>query len=232
MKLSVLGSDSEGNSYILESDNECLILDAGVSIKEVKIALDFNISKIRGVLVTHNHADHSKYVADYEKMGIPVFKPYEGMTSINLRNTKFRVQTFHLTDKNNEFVHTNADGTECKCYGYYIKHPELGILVYATDCTFIKWNFSNVNHLLLEANYDMDELDYDETAYLNHVFIGHQSIQTACDFISRHDGENLKNVVLCHLSSSHGKPTEFKDMASKATNANVYVAKKGMIAEL
>lgn len=55
MKLKVLGSSSSGNCYILENDAEALIIEAGVSFKEVKVALDFNIRKIQGVVVSHQH---------------------------------------------------------------------------------------------------------------------------------------------------------------------------------
>ena len=40
MKLKVLGSNSQGNCYLLEDDHECLIIEAGVPIREVKKALD------------------------------------------------------------------------------------------------------------------------------------------------------------------------------------------------
>jgi Cft2 family RNA processing exonuclease len=56
MRLSCCGSGSSGNSYILESDNEILILDAGISPKTVLPSINFQISKISGVLVTHSHS--------------------------------------------------------------------------------------------------------------------------------------------------------------------------------
>ena len=64
MKLKVLGSGSSGNCYILESDAEALVIEAGLPFKEVKIALDFNISKIVGMICTHSHKDHSGFVAE------------------------------------------------------------------------------------------------------------------------------------------------------------------------
>lgn len=55
MYLKVLSSNSSGNCYILESENDVLILEAGVSFSAVKEALNFNISKIRGVCISHEH---------------------------------------------------------------------------------------------------------------------------------------------------------------------------------
>lgn len=55
MKLKVLGSGSSGNCYILENDTEALIIEAGVPFMEVKKALNFDIRKIQGVVISHEH---------------------------------------------------------------------------------------------------------------------------------------------------------------------------------
>lgn len=55
MKLICCGSGSSGNTYLIKTNTETLVLDAGVPFKEVKIALGFNISQISGVVVTHEH---------------------------------------------------------------------------------------------------------------------------------------------------------------------------------
>ena len=44
-----------GNCYILENDTEALILDAGVRYKDVLKELDYNVSKVTAVLLTHEH---------------------------------------------------------------------------------------------------------------------------------------------------------------------------------
>ena len=49
MKLKCLGSGSSGNCYILESDTEALIIEAGLPLKEVKIALGFKRGTIKKV---------------------------------------------------------------------------------------------------------------------------------------------------------------------------------------
>ena len=59
MKLKVLGSNSLGNCYILENKDEALILEAGIKLVNVKKALNYNISKIVGCLVSHEHNDHA-----------------------------------------------------------------------------------------------------------------------------------------------------------------------------
>ena len=57
MVLKVLKSGSSGNGYILECEKEALILDMGVKFIEYERALNFNITKIKGGLLTHSHLD-------------------------------------------------------------------------------------------------------------------------------------------------------------------------------
>jgi phosphoribosyl 1,2-cyclic phosphodiesterase len=54
-KITCLGSSSSGNCYLLECDNEVLILELGVSWKEVLKGLNYNLEKVVGVLVSHSH---------------------------------------------------------------------------------------------------------------------------------------------------------------------------------
>ena len=56
MLLKILNSNSSGNCYILQAeDNSSLIIEGGVNLKEVKKALNFNISKVAGVIISHEH---------------------------------------------------------------------------------------------------------------------------------------------------------------------------------
>ena len=51
----VVDSGSQGNAYILECQNEILLLELGVSWKDIVKALNFNLSKVVGVCVSHAH---------------------------------------------------------------------------------------------------------------------------------------------------------------------------------
>lgn len=54
-KIITIGSGSSGNAYILECQNETLLLELGVSWKDIVKALNFNLSKVVGVCVSHAH---------------------------------------------------------------------------------------------------------------------------------------------------------------------------------
>lgn len=55
MLLKTIASGSKGNSYALIGDKEILLIEAGVSLMEVKKNIDFQISKVVGCLVSHEH---------------------------------------------------------------------------------------------------------------------------------------------------------------------------------
>lgn len=55
MNIKVIGTGSHGNTYLLNAENETLVIDAGIEFRRVKIALGFNIRQISGVVVTHEH---------------------------------------------------------------------------------------------------------------------------------------------------------------------------------
>ena len=72
MKLTVLGSSSKGNGYIIHDNEEALIIEAGISIAKLKLAVSYNLSKIDGCIITHEHGDHAKFANTYIKNGVDV----------------------------------------------------------------------------------------------------------------------------------------------------------------
>lgn len=227
MHLKCLGSSSAGNCYLLTSDNgETLILDCGIGIKEIKKGLNWNVKGVVGAICTHRHQDHSKSVADIRNMGIRVFNPALDIFLDVVYFDDFTIRPFDLTTVDGRWTHTNADGTECPCYGFLITHKEMGKLLYITDTELIKWRFKDINHILLGVNYDKDLVDTDNPK-ANHVFRGHLSIDTACDFVMANDSDSLQNVIMCHLSSENADKDSFIEKMKNAVNgANVDVAER------
>lgn len=228
MKLKCIATGSTGNCYTLTSDSgETLILDCGIPIKEIKKGLDWNVKDVVGVLCTHKHLDHSKSVEDFEAMGIQILAPYLGDSCKPINMGEFTVKPFDLTTIDGNWTHTDANGEPCPIYGFLITHKEMGRMLYITDCELIKWKFKDINHILLGVNYDKNLIDRDNTGKANHVFRGHLSIDTACDFVKANYSDNLQNVIMCHLSSENSDRDSFIEKMKKvARNANVDVAER------
>ena len=181
---------------------------------------------------SHPPLDHSKSLNDFKSMGIPILAPYLGNSRKSMNMGEFTVKPFDLTTIDGNWTHTNADGTACPIFGFLTTHKEMGRMLYITDCELIKWKFRDINHILLGVNYDKDLIDRDNIGKANHVFRGHLSIDTACDFVKANYSDSLQNVIMCHLSSENiCEESALKKMQS-TINCNVYVAKKGFMCEL
>lgn len=229
MKLKCLGSGSSGNCYLLTADNgETLLLDAGLPIMDIKRGLNWDIKCVVGAICTHAHKDHSLSVSDLEHMGISVFKPYESLEPMEIGFTGGIIMAFDLTTLDGKWTHTNADGSECPCYGFLITHPEMGKLLYITDTEFCKWRFADVNHILISCNYQKKYIDDENVAKRNHVFRGHMELGTVKDFVMANKTDSLQNVILCHLSRDNAVPSECVAEVKKiAPMAYVDVAQGG-----
>lgn len=240
MNLRCLGSGSSGNCYLLSTETETLVLDCGLPIREIKKGLDWDISKVVGVLCTHAHLDHSKAVKDFENMGIPVFSHkdmeinFEGEHEErkHIRYGSFDINAFALTDKNGKFMHTNNDGSECPCYGFLIEHKDMGKLLYITDTELVKWRFSGINHILISCNYQKKYIS--DSAKRNHVLRGHMELETVKDFIKANKSNALRTIILCHMS---GDSCNAEECLSEVQNVagegvKVVVARKDLEVEL
>ena len=234
MKLKCIATGSSGNCYTLTSNiGETLILDCGIPIKEIKKGLNWNIMGIQGAVCTHCHSDHSLSLSELRNIGIDVFHPSVDQNVGVVNFGSFRVQSFDLTTLDGRWTHTNADGSECHCCGFLITHKEMGRMLYITDTNLIKWRFKSINHILLGVNYDKDLIDNEDSAKVNHVYRGHMSIDTACNFVKANNSKDLQNVIMCHLSKNNADKDLFIEKMQKvAPQANVYVARKGLEVEL
>lgn len=219
MVIKTIGTGSSGNSYaLIDNDNKILLLDLGLPAKEIKRAIDFRISDVVGAVVTHHHKDHSLAVADFEKMGIPVFKPYESkeQSPQSVRYGKFVITPFDLPH----------NGT--RNFGFMIRIKEERFM-YLTDFEYCPYIFSRLkpNHILIECNYQQELVDMDLPNY-EHKIRGHCSLSTCKEFINVNVTDSLQTVILCHLGRETAEPEEcINEIQSIVPQANVCVAERG-----
>lgn len=237
MQLTVLGSSSAGNCYVLQNEQEALIIEAGVSIMEVKKAVDFNISKIAGVLVSHEHGDHSRYVNDFLKSRIQVFASAGTVHKINITGSFYprvleagcKVQIGNFTVLPFEVKHDAAEPL-----GFVINHPDTGNLLFATDTYYLPYCFANLNNILIEANYRMDLLQKNIDAgripanLLNRTLESHMSLATCKEALLANDLRAVNNIVLIHLSDGNSHAEQFRSEIYQATGKTVHIADKGL----
>lgn len=225
MNLRCLSSGSSGNCYLLSTETETLVLDCGLPIREIKKGLDWDISKVVGVLCSHAHIDHAKSVKDFENMGIPVFKPFDETKSfpLKIRYGSFGVQAFKVPH----------DGTPN--YGFYITVGGHRIL-YATDFEYLPYSFKNIRltDMVVECNHQTELVDKGQAKY-PHQIKGHCSLDTLIEKVIKENmTSDLRTIVLCHLSGDSCNAEECLAEVQKVAGegVRVVVSRKDLVVDL
>lgn len=216
MELFCVATGSSGNCYILTSSNgEKRILDCGISIKEIKKGLDWNINAVVGAVCTHRHKDHSKSLQQIRNMGIQIFAPYE---LGNVKTAHCKLGCFDVTAF--DVPHNN-----CWNNGFLIKVDGQKV-VYMTDYEYCPYNFSKleINHFLIECNYIKDMLNTSIPNF-EHKVRGHAELETVKQFVQVNKSDELQTVILCHLGQeSTDKDRIISEIKKLVPMANVDVA--------
>lgn len=238
MIFKTLASGSNANCYLLETEEEVLVLECGVPFLEVKKELDFDTSKIKAILLTHDHKDHSKYIKDYYNAGVPICSSSGTLAEVGIKNVDglksgywYKYGGFTITPFKVE--HDCVDP-----YGFLIRHDELGTLLFATDSEFIRYDLSkhNIDHICIECNYSSDIITTREReekinkSLASRIKNTHMELNTCLDFIKKNNSPLLKNVVLLHLSDSNSDANFFKEEVQKIVtdDVKIFIADSGL----
>ena len=237
MELTVLGTGSQGNSYVLESESgERLVLEAGVNFKRVKKHLNFNLKNVSGVIVSHAHLDHSKAMEDFTTSAINVYASQETIDHMNLKSHRLKpIQVKKRYSIGSFKVVPIPMQHDVPCLAFIIHHEECGNVVFITDTLYSPFKFKNIHNWIIEANYSQEIMDgkdgYGSTkAFLrNRVMSSHLSIENCLDLFSVNDLSLTNNIVLTHLSDRNSHAEQFKSMTEKQTGKTVTIAETGLM---
>ncbi len=247
MKLTVIGSRSDGNAYVLQNATEALLLEAGLPFKKTLEALDYQLNKVVGCLVSHEHQDHANHVAEYLDNGVRVLASRgttKGMAERWIPKKVMRAPEVVPYNEDGSFAQFSLGGFTVVPFdtihsteeptGFYIHHADIGTMMFATDTGYLPRPFVGLNNLMIEANYDADVLDsrrfagkISERRY-THTLNGHMCIDTTIEALRANDLSRVNNIILLHLSEEHADPERFKELVHQATGKTVYVAQPGL----
>lgn len=73
MRFQALASSSHGNAYLVEDGQTRILIECGLAYRTLQKALGFAVTSLDGVLLTHEHKDHSRCVEDVLKNGQSVW---------------------------------------------------------------------------------------------------------------------------------------------------------------
>ena len=222
MKIKVIQSGSKGNCTVVITDNTKLLIDLGISFKQLVEELqkiNININEITGLLITHNHKDHIKGIDTLlKKTNIKLFIPKELFPSLKevikqLTEDKciFIEEKDRIENVEVELIHTSHDAPYS--VGYILKNDNKE-LCYVTDTGYINRKFlnnmKNKDIYIIEANHDEKMLmDGPYPRFLKERVIsdrGHLSNKTTAIYLNKIIGDKTKYIVLAHLSEKNNTP--------------------------
>ena len=228
MDIKIIASGSSGNAYLIGDGKTHLLLDAGIPFKRIQIGCGFRTSSIDGCLVTHRHGDHAMAIPKLLQRGIAVYSNedvaglYPGVQQMEARR-EFRIGTFRILPFEAEH--------DVPCYGYQVTSEETGEkLVYITDSAYVRYTFTGLTHIMIEANYDEDIMLDNVTneriplSLAERVAGTHMSIDTLIDLLRANDMTKVRQIYLLHLSDNNSDAEAFKKMVQQETGAEVYIS--------
>ena len=252
LRLTILGSGSSGNCAVVSTENTTLLIDAGLSAKQIVLRLEsagMSIDSVHGILLSHEHGDHTRGIdVICRKHSIPLLcTPLTQESIMQGLHAKCKprwqlMQTgcaFDFQDLRIESFPVPHDAVDP--VGFVIQDAEskLGVL---SDVGFItgliKDRLQGSHSLFVEANYDTHLLEADTkrpwaTKQRISSRHGHLSNEQVAELVESIAHDDLHHIVLGHLSEDCNDPeTAVRSVQSalaklKIEGVNVRCAERG-----
>lgn len=232
MSIKVLASGSSGNCYLLETEKETLIIECGIRYRDILKGLNFDLNKVVGCLISHEHGDHSKAINEIMNAGIDVYMSVGTKEGINFKSPathrinivehgkRYKIGGFDI-------VPFAVEHDTKEPLGFLVQHKELGKILFATDTYYLRNTFKNVHHILIECNYSEDILD-EIPPYRARVLKSHMSLETLKEALKTWNLKKTKDITLIHISEGNGEPERFREEIEELTGIKTYVAIPGL----
>lgn len=226
IELCAIASGSNGNCYYVGTEDEAILIDVGVSRKQVLQRMEekgLDPRKIKGIFISHEHADHTRGVRVLSKvLKVPAYMTkgtFENMWNPN-RPGLYGIFEPDVPLEFGDFViHPFLkmhDAANPCSFRVQVKGKHIGVLTdLGESCDNVHQHFPLFDAVFLESNYDEEMLQNGTYPYplKQRVLsdLGHLSNIQAFELAKNHAGSNLKHLLLSHLSGENNTP----ELASK-----------------
>lgn len=248
LHIASLNSGSNGNAYYIGNATSAVLVDAGLSCKEIEkrmTGLGLNMQKIKALFISHEHTDHIRGVDVLaKKYSLPVY-----ISPGTYNKSRLRISTSQLnwisdaTSVNIEELNITAFSKKHDAadpYSFTIRHNAVTIGVFTdigTACDNILKHFKQCNAAFLESNYDEKMLEEGRYPYVLKQRIrgghGHLSNKQALDIFINHRPEFMTHLLLSHLSRDNNDPAlALKMFEPYAQQTKIVVASRYEASEL
>jgi phosphoribosyl 1,2-cyclic phosphodiesterase len=221
IQICALASGSNGNCYYVGNERHAVLIDAGISRKQVLLRMkqrNLDPEKIMAIFISHEHSDHACGVRVLsQKLSVPVF-----MTAITHKNSRphNRPDSYRpflpgdVVEVASLKIHTFSkwhDAVEPCSFVVECEGAKVGVMTdIGEPCNNVIQQVAQCDAIFIESNYDEKMLW--EGAYPPHLKVrvagkrGHLSNVQAASLIANHASERLKHVCLSHLSADNNHP--------------------------
>ena len=222
MRFSVLASGSKGNACYIETENTRLLIDAGLSCRDLIKRMELvglETSRLDAIIITHEHSDHIKGAGPISrKFNSTVYSNSSTITRCikMLGNTSINDQiltgeSLKINDLTVETFSKDHDAIDPIGLTVSSNGSRLGILTDAGKSTSLAEEMlQNCTGILLEFNHDVEMLESGPYPYYLKKRIrgskGHLSNDQAGILLKRLSHEGMIHVVLAHLSEVNNTP--------------------------
>jgi phosphoribosyl 1,2-cyclic phosphodiesterase len=242
LQIASLNSGSNGNCYYVGNDEEAVLIDAGISCREIEkrmTALQLSMSKIKAVFISHEHIDHIRGLAMLsKKYQLPVFITPGTLNNSQLSIDKALIKQFSNSENisigNLTVVAFSKFHDAADPFSFIVKGNDvtIGIITdIGTACKNVIYYFSQCNACFLESNYDEKMLEEGDYPFHLKKRIrsghGHLSNAEALQLYISHRSEKLTHLLLSHLSKNNNHPRLVKELFSAhAKGTNIIIASR------
>lgn len=227
-----LASSSSGNAYLVSDGHTHILLECGLTHKKLQQACGFKLTSLHGVLVSHEHKDHSNCVEKILASGIPVYLSQGTARALELPEKLLDLATEMVSGE--QFTVGTVEILPFTTYhdaqepcGFVMQSLHDGdILVFATDTVNLPYNFPGVNLLAVEANFQQDILDRCERMpekTRHRISNTHMEIDKLCECLRRMDLSRCREIFLLHLSGAMSHEGQFINKVCRAVPAHVKI---------
>jgi phosphoribosyl 1,2-cyclic phosphodiesterase len=227
--VSSLNSGSNGNCYYIGNETEAVLIDAGISCRETERRmkrLEIPIKKIKGLFVTHEHADHIYGVSQLSKRHkIPVF-----ITANTLQNGRIKLRDeLNLNFRAYEPIVLGSititafpkyhDASDPHSFVVTCEGVNVGVFTdIGVPCEHVIRHFGQCHAAFLESNYDEVMLETGRyPIYLKNRIRdgkGHLSNKQALKLFLDHRNPSMSHLFLSHLSKNNNSPRIVRELFS------------------
>ena len=213
MRFESLASSSHGNAYIVSDSDTRILIECGVSHKQLQKMLSFSLSDIKACLVSHEHKDHARCVDELIRRGMSVYMSYGTARALENDSVTLIEHMEQFSVGSLDIVPFATFHDSAEPLGFLIKSRIDGdVLAFATDTVNLRYKFPGLNILAIEANYDRTILDRCEKLpdkVRHRITNSHMEIDTLCDYLRSLDLSECREIYLLHLSDAMSNEGKF-----------------------